>query len=58
MPDKISPRNPAISPIPLAAFAVPEPIGLKSDMQQFGGAVKRASDYVTRTFQLIFGTAE
>jgi hypothetical protein len=42
----------------LCAFAVPEPIGPKSDMQQFGNTGKNALDYVTRTFQRIFGTAE
>jgi hypothetical protein len=37
---------------------LPEPIGLKSDMQQSGGAVKHASDYVTGRFQRIVGRAE
>jgi hypothetical protein len=41
-----------------AVFAVPESIRLKSDMQQLGNADKNASDYVTRTFQRIFGRAE
>jgi len=36
----------------LAALAVPEHIGLMSDMQLFGGAGKSASDYVTRRFKV------
>jgi hypothetical protein len=37
---------------------VPEPIGLKSNIRRSGVLVKIAFDYVTRTFQRIFGTAE
>jgi hypothetical protein len=33
-----------------------KPIGLKSDIRQLGSAGKNAFDYVTRTFQRIFGT--
>jgi hypothetical protein len=33
-----------------AAFAVPEPIGLKSDIRHSAGAGKTALDYVTRRF--------